>query len=171
LTFPQITRKLDKDGRRKPLIRTLLIAAALVAFGLVIGRSSLQTVPVVKAQSADACTLGSLKGNYGYHFTGDFYDSQGYTGLYAAVGRFAAAGDGTFTAVETDSVDGTVTSGRKLNGTYTIKDDCTGSATFNDATTSKSYANFDIVLITGGKEVQFIEKDTDIIVSGTAKQQ
>ena len=153
------------------MIRTLLIAAALVAFGLVIGRSSLQTVPVVKAQSADACTLGSLKGNYGYHMTGEFYDSQGNLGFFASVGRLVAAGDGTFTAVDTVNVDGTISAGRKSNGTYTIKDDCTGSATFNDATTAKATGNFDIVLITSGKEVNFVEKDTDIIISGTAKQQ
>ena len=78
---------------------------------------------------------------------------------------------GTFTAVDTVNVDGTATTGRKSNGTYTIKDDCTGSATFNDATTAKARANFDIVLITGGKEVNMIQKDLDIIVSGTAKQQ
>ena len=153
------------------MIRTLLIAAALVALGLVIGRSSLQTVPVVTAQSTGACTLGSLKGNYGYHMTGDFYDSQGYNGFFASVGRFVSAGDGTFTAVDTINVDGTITSGRKMNGTYTIKDDCTGGLTFNDATTAKAIGNFDMVLLTGGKEVDLVQKDTDIIVTGTAKQQ
>ena len=153
------------------MIRTLLIAAALVGLGLVIGRSTLQTVPVVKAQSTDACTLGSLKGNYGYHNTGFFYDSQGNFGVYASVGRFAADGNGTLASVDTINVDGTVTAGRKLNGTYTIKDDCTGSIVFTDATTAKVAGNWDLVLINGGKEVNMVEKDTDIILSGTAKQQ
>ncbi len=153
------------------MIKTLLIAAALVAFGLVIGRSSLQTVPVVRAQSADACTLGSLKGNYGYHLTGFYYDADYYTYYYASIGRLVSAGDGTFTAVESISADGTIVPGRKLNGTYAIKDDCTGSATFTDATTAKTTGNYDIVLVTGGKELNFVVKDTDVIISGSAKQQ
>jgi hypothetical protein len=153
------------------LIRTLLIAAALVAFGLVIGRSSLQSVPVVRAQSASVCTLGSLMGNYGYQNIGNFYDSQGNPGVYGAVGRFVADGNGTLTAVDTINVDGTVTVGRKLTATYSIKDDCTGSAAFTDTSSGKVIGNWDLVLVTGGKEVMLVDKDTDIIFTGTAKLQ
>ena len=153
------------------MIRTLLIAAALVAFGLVLGRSTLLTIPVVRAQSADACTLSSWKGNYGYSINGFFYDSQGNFGVYESMGRLAADGNGTFTAVDTVSVDGSVTPGRKLTGTYLIKDDCTGSAIFNTASDGKVAGNWDLVLVTGGKEVMLVEKDTDIILHGTAKLQ
>ena len=157
------------------MIRTLLIAAALVAFGLVIGRSSLPTVPVVRAQSADACTLGSFKGNYGYLHNGFYYytTTQGYAqGVWAAVGRLVSDGNGTLTAVDTLSQDGDpIVVGRKLTGTYTIKDDCTGSATFTDASNAKLIYTWDLVLVAGGKEVNMIEKEKDSVISGVAKQQ
>ena len=153
------------------MIRTILIAAALVGFGLVIGRSSLQTVPVVKAQSPDACTLASIKGSYGYHNSGFFYDSKGNFGVYAAIGRFVADGNGFLTAVDTISVDGAVTAGRKLSGTYTINADCTGSAIFSNATSGAVLGNWDMVLVSAGKEILMNEKDSDIILSGSAKVQ
>lgn len=153
------------------MTRTILIAAALIGFGLVAGRSTLQPLSIVKAQSSDGCTLGTFKGNYGYLQNGNYYDSQGYSGFYAGVGRIVADGAGTFTAVDTINVDGTVVTGRKLVGTYTVNADCTGSAVFNTASDNKIAGNWDLVFVSSGKEVNMVEKDTDIIVSGTAKLQ
>lgn len=153
------------------MFRNILMTAALLGAGLMIGRSSLQPMPVVKAQSTSACTMGSLMGSYGYNHTGFFYDSQGNFGVYGSVGRFAADGNGGLTAVDTINVDGTVVQGRKLTGVYTINPDCTGNLTFTSVSSGKVVGNWDLNLVNAGKEVNMVESDTDTIFSGVAKQQ
>jgi hypothetical protein len=121
-----------------------------------------------RTKAQQGCTLATLTGPYGYALGGSFYDSRGFQGLYASAGRLVTDGNGAITSgAETQNVDGTLVR-RNYTGSYTINSDCTGTMTIQSGT---AFAHGDIVLVNGGKELNFVQTDTDIIFSGVMKAQ
>lgn len=147
-------------------MRILVAAVLAAAIGLAVGRFTVQ--PVARAQ--EGCTSATFKGVYGYVHNGSFYYQDGSWGAYAAAGKMAADGNGAVSNTETASFDGVVQRNQNYSGTYSINEDCTGTANFTDSN-GKAIASFDLVLTGAGKGVQMIETDTDTMISGTAQQQ
>lgn len=147
-------------------MRIFIAAVGLVAIGVVAGRFSVQ--PVVRAQ--DGCTNASFKGAYGFALNGFYYDQFGNQSVYAANGRTVADGAGALAGTETVSFDGAIQRNLTLAGTYTVNADCTGTWNFTDSK-GAAVGNFDVVMTSGGKQVQLVEYDRGVIISGTATQQ
>jgi len=68
------------------------------------------------------------------------------------------------------SFDGAIQRNLTLAGTYTVNTDCTGTWNFTDSK-GAAVGNFDVVMTSGGKQVQLVEYDRGVIISGTATQQ
>jgi hypothetical protein len=122
-------------------------------------------------RAQDACTAQSLNGAYTYTLHGSYVGDQfGDLFDFSAAGRFVADGGGSFSGAETASQGETITRGAKYTGTYTVNDDCTGSAAFRDSS-GKVFANLDLVITSNGKEIELIETDQGTNISGTGHQQ
>jgi hypothetical protein len=113
------------------------------------------------------CTVQDINGSYDFALTG-WYFPNGSLAPTADTGKLAANGAGTFSLTDALSQAGTVTS-RTIPGTYAVNADCTGLATFNDPTLGSSHANFTVVA--SGGEIQFIQTDPGVVVSGSASHQ
>ncbi len=140
----------------KPLL------AFLITLGTAVMLTRFSTPRVVRAQ--DTCTSASLRGGYGYTFSGATVD----VASYAAAGRLVADGQGKLYGAETESLDGDIFQ-RNYTGTYVVNADCTGSEYTNDdyGTTTRC----DFVIFAGGREVQVIEADAGTVIVGRLKHQ
>ncbi len=117
------------------------------------------------------CSTETLNGAYSYLLRGSFIgDAFGDVFDFSAAGRLIADGSGSFSGTETTSEAQQITRGQKYTGTYTVNDDCTGTATFRDSA-GKVFANYDLVITNNSKDVEMIEADQGTNISGTARQQ
>lgn len=140
------------------------LAVAVVLF------AALALIPGVPVKAQSGCTASTLSGPYGFAIQGYYFSPDSYYGMYAAAGRIVFNGEGGITGSLTESYSGQIMRGRPLSGDYVLKADCTGTARL----VSKEYgsiSNLDFVVTGGGKEVQFIQSDSGMVVSGAAKQQ
>src|SRR5262249_36970000 len=125
----------------------------------------LRVVSLSRVQAQDSCTTASFQGAFGYTFTG----ITGVDALaFAAVGRWVADGQGSFSGAETASSGGKIFQ-RTYTGTYKVNSDCTGSAMSND--NFGKTVKCDFVIVAGGREIQVIETDTDTVVVGCLRHQ
>lgn len=142
--------------------------------GLIVLTGILVTHSVTSTRSVHAqtgCDLSSFSGAYGYKLDGTVYDNQGNLYFIASAGRVVADGSGGLTGSDTYSFDGTIGK-RTYTGTYTMNADCTGSATLQlTIGNSTGSVHGDIVAVDGAREIEFVETDTNYILSGTFKKQ
>jgi hypothetical protein len=136
-----ISRILDKG---------LLIVAAVFALSLA---------------ASGQCSDASLAGKYGFSAGG--LDKHGNP--IRLLGYINANGKGTFTGTETASDDGSVFKNVPLTGTYSIKSDCTGSGT--SKLKGQNTNHFTLVVVSGGKNLQFLSTDAPNVQSGTVQAQ
>jgi hypothetical protein len=161
----------------KTAVRTFcLIAffATLFILGMVfrVGREGSNRSIISTAQAKDnkdnascrRCTLNSLKGCYGYSYTGTV---QGF-GSIAAVGPINFDGDGNTSATYSVNLGGTNFQG-SFTGTYTVNEDCTGTITINLPLLGKS-SNGRFVIVEEGKEAPFMGTDPGVTVTGIARK-
>src|SRR5262249_12397991 len=124
-----------------------------------------ETGHTAEVQAQNPCTSASLRGAYGYTFTGTTGpDAQ----QWASTGRLVADGGGNLFGAETVSVDGEIST-RNYTGTYKVNLDCTGSAISNDNTGATTQCDF--VIVAGGQEVEVIEADAGTVIVGCLKRQ
>jgi uncharacterized protein (TIGR03437 family) len=102
-----------------------------------------------------ACSTGSLTGPYAYA-------NAGFSG-----GIVPEANSGLYTSDGNGHINGT--DARIFTGSYSVNSDCTGSAIFTD--TLGNSANLDLFVADGGAQVQFIQTDSGVVLSGSARQQ
>lgn len=110
-----------------------------------------------------SCSNATLLGNYGFTVTG----VNGSGSLTAAVGQLTADGKGNLTGIETLSDAGVISANVALTGTYSIKTNCTGTATI----TSGSSANFSLVVVSIGAQFEFTRTDAGTSQYGYALAQ
>ena len=113
------------------------------------------------AYAQSECTNATLRGSYGFNFTG----ATGALPL-AIVGVANFDGDGTASATYTISSNGTVETGVHITGTYKVNPDCTGSAT--DMTNDLHYT---FVIFRRGAEMFLINTDAGNTFTGDFKKQ
>ena len=145
------------------------------------GRVGIDLVPKAQAQSGEQdsnfmtgrtrpCTLGTLKGRYGFTFTGTLVSPPvpaAIAGPLASVGVATYNGDGTFSTVDTTSLNGMITTAA-TTGTYTVDADCTGSSTVTDSSGNTRHADF--VILNHGEEIRTILTDPGRVVTGISKK-
>ena len=157
---------------RRRLLRMLMLATALAVALLLIG--TLVSPATVYGQAADAnlkrtpdmrdreCSQASLKGPYGYFFTGSAVD----VGPVAAVGLATFYGGDAVVVRDTLNMNGHI-SRRNGTGYYQVNSNCTGSVAvtgdFGDFT-------FDFMIIpdSSGTEFSLIVTNSGAIQTGEA---
>ena len=154
-------------------VRKLGFVAFLTCFFIVCvilrdSRAGTQTV-ITAAQakkddeSCKKCSLKSLKGCYGYSYTG----TSG-SGPIAAVGPINFDGDGNTSATYSVNSNGMNFQG-SFTGTYTVNEDCTGAVTIHLPVLGIS-SNGRFVIVEEGKEALFMGTDAGVTVTGVARK-
>ncbi|MBI3679139.1 MAG: hypothetical protein HY235_01845 [Acidobacteria bacterium] len=112
------------------------------------------------------CSNKTVRGVYTFANSGTaIVDGNLY--FFAAAGKLTADGEGNLEGKDTASTNGRIER-RSFTGTYTVNEDCTGSVRMR---VQGFVAGFDVVVAVDGKELQFIQTDPGVIISGTAKRQ
>lgn len=120
-------------------------------------------------QSIQGCTNRSLRGVYGFAESGSLYAPNGSEiGDLAALARINFDGQGHASGSETTSFNGAPGSDTFV-GTYSVKPDCTGSATSVHSNGLTDHVNF--VLVKKGSAIKFIVTDPGVVFAGTVDQQ
>lgn len=132
-------------------------------------------VPTAHAKrDSNPCSLSSMKGSYGYSFTGFVSPSAGFNVPIAAVGTATIGEGGSIANNDTLVVNGVVTENRMYSGTITLNpsNPCSGKAIYDNGLQD----NF--VVVDDGEEVQFIQiaapapgTSFQIVITGAAKRQ
>ena len=123
------------------------------------------------AQACD-CSNALLKGSYGYTGTGALlaaYVGPTDAGPFAEVGRQTFDGKGHTDAIATLSANGDI-SQVTVEGTYTVKSDCTGTMTLNIVQFG-STVDLNIVIDEDGNEIRAIVSDVNVIESRVYRKQ
>ena len=151
-----------------------VVFAILSTSGLVFGGSREAIGPgiVAAGQAKDKkdddgckrCTLASLKGCFGYTYTG----TVERFGSIAAVGPINFDGEGNTSATYSVNLGGTNFLG-SFTGTYTVNEDCTGTITLNLPKLGVS-SNGRFVIVENGEEAPFMGTDPGVTVTGVAKK-
>jgi hypothetical protein len=128
-----------------------------------------QTLPV-KAPTP-SCDNTTLSGSFAYQFSGFVVFPTAGLMPIASTGRMVVDGAGNLTATSTASVNGAISRGTPLKGTYSVNSDCTGNLQFTDSTGMTPLSQLDMVVTSSGKTIQLIETDGATVVTGTAVQQ
>lgn len=110
-----------------------------------------------------ACNDKLLTGHYGFTLQGTKLVSPGPTGSQVGVAMADFDGEGTFTQIDTVTINGELTSDfthPHANGTYKVNDDCTGTFTI-DFTDGRPPVVTNFVVVDHGFEI-----DTVVISAG-----
>jgi len=108
-----------------------------------------------------SCSDASLQGAYGFRLTGT---NTALNRLYAIVGRIQISKPGELKVTATQSVQGKVMR-VAMEGKYSVRPDCTGSAKFPMGDTSS--INLDFVIVNRGQNLEFISADDGTVESGS----
>jgi hypothetical protein len=121
-----------------------------------------------------ACSASILLGGYGAGTTGLINNSSdpndftiGTFVPFAEAVRFVFDGGGKVSGSSTADFGGSsfpVT----FSGTYSVKPNCTGSLAVN---AGGSIIHRDLVIVDGGKEVDFVSTDPGLVIAGYMKKQ
>jgi hypothetical protein len=144
------------------------MAFSIITLAALLGVPGLRMLRPTVVRAQTGCSATSLSVPYSYNFSGTFYDEAGDILSYGDVGIMSADGNGKLTGSDTVSNDGTIRQ-RTFTGTYTVNASCSGSAKFQFSDGRKT--SMDFALGNGGKAINFIDTDNDVIVTGTATAQ
>jgi hypothetical protein len=131
-----------------------LWAAGVVGILLVVGAGVLSVgtgYAKDEDQTAGAkCSEATLDGTY--LFAGDGVEIKGNDQLpFAYAGYEVFDGNGKVNQVFSANVNGKITRNESISGTYTVKADCTGTATYADGT------RFDQFIAPDGSQLTFVQ--------------
>lgn len=101
------------------VLKTALFGAVLTA------AAAAASAAFAGSSAGPPCSVATLKGGYGLSGSGFIGDTP-----FAVEGRSVYDGRGSFTAAETHSLGGTITT-PSVTGTYTVNADCTGMFVIN----------------------------------------
>ncbi|MBY0276441.1 hypothetical protein K2Z84_13930 [Candidatus Binatia bacterium] len=144
-------------SRSKGFIPAVALALAALAAPCATHAQPLSILP------GNGCDLSRTQGRYGYLLTGhimNFGDPE----FYAAGGVLTLRVDGTFEMTGTQTQGGVVTPISPSAGTYTVDENCRGTALVG----GQPYFNF--VAVREGAQLEIIRTDLDAIVTGQAKK-
>lgn len=121
------------------------------------------------AQADDVCSNATLRGAFAFTSTGFITAPPALAGPFAIVGRQTFDGNGSFTAAATVSQNGNIIP-VTLEGPYTANPNCTGTFAAHispvDITTHLFF-----VIDDDGRELQVIQTDPGVVVTGIARKQ
>ncbi len=132
--------------------------AGLSVLGLSLLAMAGAMAPCARAQS-DACATSTVKGTYGLLASGTWLG----VGPATANGVLQIDGNGHFTYMYVENVNGSVTSGT-VPGTYELYSNCIGTVTFPNGQT------FSGVVVLGGQEIDLQSTSSIIVETVVAKK-
>jgi hypothetical protein len=144
----------------------LIVAAIVLTVTAILPAVQAQRgLPTENQLSDSRCTFNNLRGAYGYNSSGFIVPPGSSAPLpYASAGRFVLGADGSVTAAETISVNGSITQ-QNVTGVYTVDaETCTGTAV-----TSAGTFNFSVV--DNRKEFRLVGATPTTVIAATAKRQ
>ena len=122
-----------------------------------------------------ACTTAILQGGYGAGTSGLINSSGNPNDIrirtfvpFAEAVYFAFDGHGHLSGSSTADYGGFIFP-VTFTGTYTVNENCTGSLTVDAG--SNGIVHRDLVIVDGGKEVEFVSTDPGIVIAGYMKKQ
>lgn len=134
---------------------------------VVFGSMFVSTMPAVHAKDANECSQSSLKGSYGYAFSGLLFPSApSATGVSPASAAGLMVFDGLGGLTAQDTFNNGVIIRRAGTGTYTVDSDCTGSAELGGDFEGLS---FYFAIVSPGKEFSFLVTNPGTALPGVAK--
>jgi len=142
------------------MISKLVRVVVLIPSGVVVLGTSLWAQPM----HPTACSNASLHGKYGFAINGTVSGNP-----ITAVGQIATNGSGNLAGNESISDNGSIGNLLAVLGKYAIKSDCTGTMTIQAKGRSKQ--NFNITVISGGKQIDMVQTDSGTTNLGTAQAQ
>lgn len=140
-----------------------VVALGLVAFTLTRGST---TSAKTTGTDKKSCSNRTLKGDYGFSGTGHIGPTEVLT-----VGIVSFDGHGNFELRDNLKVVGGPTLPREIVGTYEIREDCAGTASFHAPAPFDVDVTLQVVLVDRGEEAYFIQVAPDGFFHGTAKEQ
>jgi len=165
------------QGTVRKLSLVALLASLFIVGAIAMGSrkaSAQNTIATAQAKDKDKdkkedencrkCSLKSLKGCYGYSYTGNVSGS----GPIAAVGPINFDGEGNTSATYSVNSGGMNFQG-SFTGTYTVNEDCTGAVTIHLPVLGIS-SNGRFVIVEEGKEALFMGTDPGVTVTGVARK-
>lgn len=133
--------------------REMLLAAS-TSEGVVVGRAYIRT----NSSASGQCALGSLSGTYGYLLTGvSSVSGSNFTFAESGTVNSDGGGDLSVTAIVNSSASG--------QGSYSISNDCSGTAQISSP---NGTANYVLAVVEGGQTLLFMEIDAGTTIGGTA---
>jgi hypothetical protein len=128
---------------------------ALILLVVVVGAAGLTTVGAGYAKDENAssrakCSEATLEGTYSFAIDG--VEIKGDDQLpFAFAGYEVFDGQGKVNQVFSANLNGKITRNETISGTYSVKADCTGTATYADGT------RFDQFIAPDGSELTFVQ--------------
>jgi hypothetical protein len=150
-------------------MRTHLLVFLLgVGVALLVARYVGQATPTAQAQAIPprtrACGLDLLPGFYSLSLAGEIVNGNN-EGPYAALGLLTLESSGAATLVVAQNYHGTVTPAVTTQGRYSMGNDCTGTIILSTG------ARFEMVMSSGGREINLLQTVQGAVVQGIAKRQ
>jgi hypothetical protein len=145
-------------------IATVVVFATMFVLGI---------APKAQAWEDKECSNATLHGSFGYTSTGTLLPSfvpPPFAGPFGEVGRQTFDGKGNTQATATLSSNGNISQGVTIEGTYSVKTDCTGSMTLNIASLGAT-VHADFVINDDGAEIRAIGTDSGLVESRVYKKQ
>jgi hypothetical protein len=165
LIFNTKEKKMKTSSQRGTLV--IFLIAGLVALN---GSKSFN----LHAASQD-CTAAILQGGYGAGTTGLINSSSNPNDVtiptfvpFAEAVHFVFDGHGRFFGTSTADYGGTIFP-VTFTGTYSVKQNCTGSLTADAG--DNGIIHRALVIVDGGKEVEFVSTDAGVVIAGYMKKQ
>ncbi len=162
---------------KRQIVFFLVAVSVAGLLGFLIGSRSLPSgyfplLPAAQAQTAPMrgreCTAALLQGAFAFDLWGTINVVPSgiptSPGPYATLGLLTFDGQGGFSLVNTQSYNGVIIPPQSLVGVYNLAADCTGRITLNTG------AAFSMVAADGGREIHFMQINTNSIVRGVAKR-
>jgi hypothetical protein len=113
---------------------------------------------VYALSDTEPCKDKLLEGRYGFTLQGTKLAGMGPTGSQIGVAMADFSGKGTFTQIDTVTINGELASDfthPRANGTYTVNPDCTGTFTI-DFTDGRPPVVTNFVVVNNGSEIDAV---------------
>jgi hypothetical protein len=111
--------------------------------------------------AGEKCSEATLDGRYLFAFDGVFIDGKKQV-PFAVAGHQVFNGNGDAKGVASFSENGKITRKEPFSVTYTVKADCTGTATLG----ANIVTHYDMFIAPDGSMFTFVQTDTGVVASG-----
>lgn len=168
-----------KTHRAVRWVATFCGAVVLIlALGISQSPRLTQTALAARVDDDDdpSCSLATLHGSYGSGTTGLINSSSDPNAItigtfvpYAEVASFKFDGKGSFTATAQPDFGGQIGPPTPATGSYTVDSSaCTGTMTIN--ITGGGVINRSLVIVDGGRDIEFVSTDPGLVIAGSMKK-